>query len=484
MFRGRATGTLAIGRRKVFQFKCEREIVAPSSPFTSLKRSRKTQRIFSSSTSANADMQRYIRHQLSRRLPSLERKQTISYYSSSRLFTSGVKQAQNSGKQTRKKKSLSRLSKKLTTKDRLRLSSRPSSSGKKSGQNDQFHIKNMMIKSPEELMERLNSGLDIARTAVQEGYATMRNPADKNLLSARAGPSSVRGTSKNVEPKGLVMDVNWWFWNLLFAASPSILVALYCQFIVIPEMKLRTIEREKDAESEGKEKTNGSENTTANIETRGNSLNKQSPIRKRQEERKRQDPKLSVEDAIAPPPRTTKTESDDILSSYSRLLADLFSGKESPDFEHGYSQTNNTKEAKESSTKLKLVENQKQGENEAISLEIQQRQLKELQSQLNILQEKINSQQQERTKSVPISADDNSEPGGNMENRESLFPIVGNRLKSATIAGLDMGREKWRSILCWWQTNRDLRRPSDEPKVVGIDNTGADNAMTATKEKN
>jgi len=393
-----------------------------------------------------------------------------------------MKQAQKSRERTRKKKSLSQVSKKITTKDRLRLSSRPSSSGKTSGQNDQFNIKNMMIKSPEELMERLNSGLDIARTAVQEGYATMRNPADKNLLSARAGSGGIREASNNVERKGLVMDVNWWFWNLLFAASPAVLVALYCQFIVIPEMKLRTIEREKDAESEGSEETTGSENTTASDERRGNSLGKKSPMRKRQEEQKRQDPKLLVDDTIASPPGTSESEIGEVLSSYSRLLVNWFSGQQSPDFEHGHSHTNKTNEVEERSNKVKIEANQKQGENEVISLEMQQQQLKELQSQLKRLQDKINSQQEERTNSVTDS-DHNDFTPENLENHESRSSIIRNRLKSTTVAGLDIGKEKWRSLLCWWQTSRDLRRPSDEPKVVGIDTISVGSAATTTKER-
>merc|ERR1719491_2074360 len=105
----------------------------------------------------------------------------------------------------------------------------------------------MITKSPEELIERFNTGLNYARIVVRETYATLRNPTsttndngNSHLLSAReAGEIS---TTR----KGLVMDENWWFWNLMFAASPSFLIFLYCELIVKPEMKKRNEEREKN----------------------------------------------------------------------------------------------------------------------------------------------------------------------------------------------------------------------------------------------
>ncbi|KAL3906593.1 MAG: hypothetical protein SGARI_003936 [Bacillariaceae sp.] len=32
------------------------------------------------------------------------------------------------------------------------------------------------------------------------------------------------------------MDANWWFWNLLLAVSPALLIGVYCQLVVIPKM--------------------------------------------------------------------------------------------------------------------------------------------------------------------------------------------------------------------------------------------------------
>lgn len=462
------------------QFKCgrEREVfvdlfyssntsVVPSvSPLTSVKRTRKTQRMFASNAPTNWDMQRYIRQQLSRRLASLERQKTLSFYSSYRLFTTGTKQTQKSARRMRKKKSLSPSSMKLTTKDRLRLSSRPSSSEKNSGQNE-----SLLIKSPEELMERLNSGLDMARTAAREGYAALRNPAnpgnkhDNHLLSARPESSGIREGSTTIEPKGLVMDINWWFWNILFAASPAVLVALYCQFIVIPEMKLRNDEREKDGDSE----------------SLGNSENKKSPMRQRQEQQKKQEPKIPVGDTMtkhssSSPPRTGTNELDEVLSSYFRLLSSWVSGQQPPAFENRHGTTNKTDEVEKRSTKTNLDENQKQGGNEETSLEMQQQELNELLLRLQSLQDKIDLQEQEHGVDSIQGSDSDDVAPENSAKREPLLSTIGNRLKSTAASGINLGREQCRSLLSWWQTSRGKNRRglSDESKRNSVDDVGDD----------
>eukprot|EP00980_Cylindrotheca_fusiformis_P002425 scaffold576_cov106-Cylindrotheca_fusiformis.AAC.2 len=35
----------------------------------------------------------------------------------------------------------------------------------------------------------------------------------------------------------LVMDGNWWRWNVLLAVSPALVIALYCELVAIPEMR-------------------------------------------------------------------------------------------------------------------------------------------------------------------------------------------------------------------------------------------------------
>ncbi len=478
MFRGRATNTFAIRKSNVRQFKCARErevfgslfysnkvsAVPSVSPLTCFKRTRKNQRFFLSNAPTNLDMQRYIRQQLFRRLASLERKQTLSFYNSYRFFTTVTKESRKPRKSTRKKKSLSPSSQKLTTKDRLRLSSRPSSS-EKNGRQDE----SSMIKSPEELMERLNSGLDMARTAAREGYAALRNPSnpgnkhDNHLLSARTESSGIK-EGATIEPKGLVMDVNWWFWNILFAASPAALIALYCQFIVIPVMKLRNEEREKDGDSE----------------SRGNSENKKSPMRQRQEQQKQQDPKIPVNDTMtkhssSSPPSTSINELDEVLSSYFRFLSSWFSGQQPPTFERDQSSANKTDEVEKPSTKTNSDENQKQGGNEETSLEMQQRELTELLLRLQSLQDKIDRQQQEEhVDSIPGSDSDDVASENSAKREEPLLSMIGNRLKSTAGSGMNLGREQCRSLLSWWQTSRGYRRPSDERKRDTVDNVGDD----------
>ena len=142
MFPTRATQTLTIGKRRLRDLKCQREWQKSDSIFCV-----KDGVLYASET-----------------IPA------HSYPRSNRLFSTTTKEFRKSVRNTRKKKPLVQSNPKTTTKDRLRLATRPSSSAKKSNKDDR------MIQSPEELMERLNTGLDMARTAVKEGYATLRNP--------------------------------------------------------------------------------------------------------------------------------------------------------------------------------------------------------------------------------------------------------------------------------------------------------------------
>ena len=47
----------------------------------------------------------------------------------------------------------------------------------------------------------------------------------------------------------LVMDERWWFWNIAFALLPSALIALYCQFVIQPQMVARIRRNQPDAAS-------------------------------------------------------------------------------------------------------------------------------------------------------------------------------------------------------------------------------------------
>jgi hypothetical protein len=104
----------------------------------------------------------------------------------------------------------------ITTKDRLR-SARPSSlSAVKQPER---------IASPQELAERAVHRLQVARSTLQEAWNNSGN-ATATAAAATKPPSN----------KGLVMDANWWFWNVLLAVSPALLIGVYCQFVVIPQM--------------------------------------------------------------------------------------------------------------------------------------------------------------------------------------------------------------------------------------------------------
>ena len=123
----------------------------------------------------------------------------------------------NGVKQKRRRKKLSSTTKMTTKKDRLRLSFRPYAPDSFTNRKEIHDINRMMIKSPEELVERFNTGLEIARIAVQD---TLRN----------SNPVAINGARENITGAtrvGIDMDTNWWFWNLLFAASPSIAIYFY-----------------------------------------------------------------------------------------------------------------------------------------------------------------------------------------------------------------------------------------------------------------
>ena len=435
---------------------CDISVASPSSPMTCFKRSKNNQRLFAFNTLGNLNIQRYSQRLLRRKLSPPERIQIPQYHGSYRLFTTGTKETRKSGRPTRKKKRLLPSGKKITTKDRLRLSSRPSKNNRQ--HQNSADIEGMMIKSPEELMERLNSGLDIARTAVREGYISLRNPTDvgnkhgNHLLSARPAPSGISEGPRPIPAEGLVMDANWWFWNLLFAASPSLLIALYCQFIVKPEMKIRYNEREKDEASEGNENINGSDDGIGDNERRSNIENKISPMRMRQEEQKHKDEKLSDDittsrNSSSSPPLTTTNDLNEVLSSYCQLLVSWISGQQSPPTpvsEHGSSRENGTEEAEKRSTKINPNESQTKQKNEIISLEIQQQKLKELQSQLELLQDKIDRQQQQRA-----SSNVSNDLSENSAKRGSLLLSIGKLLRGTTAAGIAVGRERWGSFFFW-----------------------------------
>ena len=266
-----------------------------------------------------------------------------------------------------------------------------------------------MIKSPEELMERLNTGLDMARKAAKEGYATLRNPkpGDNHLLPARPTSSGSSGGSRPAPPEGLVMDANWWFWNLLFAASPAILIGVYCEFIVKPEMKARSdeLDKEERAKSQGSEQGSSSESGSA-VDSK-----KMSSMRMRQQEEQKQ--------------KKQKSPNNKAATSIEEVKGDG---------------TNTVMNAK-----------QTQQQEKEVSFETQQQELNELQLKLQQLQNQISRQQRERADSnsgndSEVSGDTSASP----TKRNSLSSI-GKFVKGTTAAGITIGRERFSSIVVWFR---------------------------------
>jgi hypothetical protein len=99
-----------------------------------------------------------------------------------------------------------------------------------------------MIETPEELVDHMTNRLQIAQDAIRDVWTNIRvgsNQASPSSSSASSSAASARGNNSN--DGFLTMDGNWWFWNILFAVSPAILIGVYCQFVVIPEMKRRNL---------------------------------------------------------------------------------------------------------------------------------------------------------------------------------------------------------------------------------------------------
>ncbi len=274
-----------------------------------------------------------------------------------------------------------------------------------------------MIQSPEELMERLNTGLDMARKAAKEGYATLRNPkaGDKqgnHLLPARPTPSGSSGGSRPAPPEGLVMDANWWFWNLLFAASPAILIAVYCEFIVKPEMKARSDKLEKEEQAKS---TASQGNEEGESSGRGSAVDskKMSSMRIRQQEEQKQ--------------KKQKSRNDKATASI--------------------------EEVKEDGTKPVINANQTQQQGKEqdspLTLEVQQQELNELQLKLQRLQDNIIRQQQEHANSnAGNDSNISDDTSANTMNGKSLASI-GKLVKGTTAARINIGRERFSSLLVW-----------------------------------
>ncbi len=114
-----------------------------------------------------------------------------------------------------RKRSLDSIKKPVTLKDKLRArTTKPQK----------------LIADEELIAERVSTRLEWAR---------------KSLTAFWRDSSPVTINEKRPPRYELKMDANWWFWNLLLAASPSIAIIAYCEFVAKPQM-------EKQAQEEGR----------------------------------------------------------------------------------------------------------------------------------------------------------------------------------------------------------------------------------------
>lgn len=342
----------------------------------------------------------------------------------SRTLTTSTKENNKIAKQRRKMKSLkSSSNQKVTTKDRLRLSARPSATQRTKNQEgldsmmDNMGINRMIIKSPEELVDKLSVGLDIARSAAQQTVASLRNGGTTTPSSSLPRPASGR----TLKHTGIVMDANWWFWNILFAASPAAIIAFYCEFIVKPEMKLRNQELEKEeAATNARRAASTFYNQTRKEERNDHLLGKTSPMHQRREDQSSEQRQEKEEQQRIK--ETSNTDLSQLIPLIIRSVTSYFDKILRPHVQSLFpvAQTSPTplpqsggdfdkeKNATENASKYENG-NENHQSKQQLRLEKQQRELIELQQRMQHLQEQINRNFHQHQAS---SMDENKETSG------------------------------------------------------------------------
>ena len=447
---------------------------------------------FYKSNSTHAQRRCFNQHKLSREPHFSNRRQTTSLGKNNHQLTTLEHRSNRIGNRKRKKKPLLQSSDKtLTTKDRLRLSSRPQPNSR--WNKDNVLEESMMIQSPEELAKRLHSGLDIARAAMRETYSSFRNPnvisAGKNhFLPARQAPSSISKGTKPTHPKGLVMDANWWFWNLLLAASPSVAIALYCEFIVKPEMRILNEEKEKQESSRGERETNSSsDDGIGEVEKTSTSVKNMSPMRKRQEERKQE--QKHVDDATSrnwhSPLSRSSSDLNEMLSSYVRLLAFWFAEPQTPSLEENLGHDGKIGEGERRGAKIGRGEHEEEHKIGKTEMEIQQQKLRKLQSQLRILKDEVDRQQQKCSEAIASNGHNGSDKTAKESAvHESLLSPKSKTTKIHSETGEPI-RRKWSfPFFSWWQRRSRPQQSSDEYNCqVNSDGNDVSNKKTELKHE-
>ena len=104
------------------------------------------------------------------------------------------------------------------------------------------------------LAERLGTRLEWARQTLVAGSEWLRQltPMNDGTTTTIQGQSPpLRPSPKNIRLQyETPMDANWWFWNLILAASPSLILAGYCEWVIQPKMKQRQ-QQEESSQNQG-----------------------------------------------------------------------------------------------------------------------------------------------------------------------------------------------------------------------------------------
>jgi hypothetical protein len=75
---------------------------------------------------------------------------------------------------------------------------------------------------------------------VAERMTTRLQWARESLSALWKDPSVKHRRPQRYE---MTMDANWWTWNILLAISPGILIAVYCEYVVTPQMRQQHLEQ-------------------------------------------------------------------------------------------------------------------------------------------------------------------------------------------------------------------------------------------------
>jgi hypothetical protein len=78
---------------------------------------------------------------------------------------------------------------------------------------------------------RMSGNVGVCRADQIQDDVNGMGKRDAREVVVKDPPSSSRPLRMQV-----IMDSNWWMWNLLLAASPAVIIALYCEFVAKPQM--------------------------------------------------------------------------------------------------------------------------------------------------------------------------------------------------------------------------------------------------------